>query len=206
MNVSTEFLSTRAPTPGDAEAVAGLLNLCAVAERGTWLMTVEQVRVAWTSSGFQPATDAWLLATPAGAVVGYVELWQRGDTAYSRACVHPEYVGRGLGTALVHWAEDRARQSRLIRTLRVGVAAGNAAARRLLHREGYSPAGRFWLAEGAFGRVSCLPEWLDSLDSLAIRPGLDDDRLGVRFDVFEKVLQSGLRGRAARQAQWSAGW
>ena len=66
--------------------------------------------------------------------------WMHAD-----ASVHPDYLGRGIGTQLVHWQADCARRihehyfpGRPLE-LETRVAEGNEAARELLANEGYAP-------------------------------------------------------------------
>jgi mycothiol synthase len=58
--------------------------------------------------------DQWLVAEVEGQVVGYSQLewWPEGDGTWvylTLGWVLPDWRGKGIGTAMLHWAEDRSR-------------------------------------------------------------------------------------------------
>jgi mycothiol synthase len=69
------------------------------------------IRNEWASPNFDPAEDIRLVFSPNGQMAGYIEVWTTVKPA-----VHPWVWGRvdpdcedlGIGTWLVHWAEQRA--------------------------------------------------------------------------------------------------
>jgi len=59
--------------------------------------------------------DQWLVAQIDGGVVGYsqIECWPESDGTWvylTLGWVLPEWRGQGIGTAMLHWAEDRIRR------------------------------------------------------------------------------------------------
>jgi mycothiol synthase len=98
----------------DCAQVVDLLNACAQALSGTNEFSVDQLHSEWTQPGFDLAASSLAVLTVEGRLVGYADLWDMDDPpvkpfAFGR--VHPEYQGQGIGTALMIWAEARARQA-----------------------------------------------------------------------------------------------
>jgi GNAT superfamily N-acetyltransferase len=151
MAVLLKNLLARAPKIEDLVAVKELVAACDVAEYGLVGSTMEDLTSNWQKSEFNLATDAWVIVTNKGQLVGFACVWHRDyEQIYTFVCVHPEYRGRGIGTLLLRLAEERARQyarnacsgSRV--TLNGTVSRVNEEAKRLFEREGYTPARQFW--------------------------------------------------------------
>lgn len=71
-----------------------------------------EIRKYWQSSSFNPALDIRLIFDQREHLIGYIEVWTSNTSAGSSwlwGCVHPDYQGRGIGTALLGWAEARLR-------------------------------------------------------------------------------------------------
>jgi mycothiol synthase len=116
----TDYLSTnsnfslRPATMADCAQVVDLLNACAQVLIGANEFSVELLHSEWTQPGFDLATSSLAAFTTEGRLVGYADLWDMDEPpvkpfAFGR--VHPEYEGQGIGTALMVWAEARARQA-----------------------------------------------------------------------------------------------
>jgi GNAT superfamily N-acetyltransferase len=81
---------------------------------GTDEAPLDVIRNEWVSPGFDPGKSIRLVFTPQGQAIGYAEVW---DTANPPVhpwvwwCVHPEYLGNGVGPYLLNWAEERAQQA-----------------------------------------------------------------------------------------------
>lgn len=88
-----------------------------------------------------PGKELWVVEE-GGGVAGFVLLDLRGPlSGYLQSiCVRPDQRGRGLGTALIRWMEDRVfRESP---NVFLCVSSFNAGARRLYERLGYEMVGR----------------------------------------------------------------
>ena len=96
----------------DYPAVADLVATCHLHDDMDWLPTPEDFAHEWrTTPGFEPARDA-LVAESAGAAVGLVAVdWRvrAGKVVHHvEIWVRPDVRRRGLGQALLAWAEARA--------------------------------------------------------------------------------------------------
>jgi ribosomal protein S18 acetylase RimI-like enzyme len=79
------------------------------------LPTDEEIRTAITQAATAQQLDHWLVAEVNGQVVGYgvIESWHEEDGRWVyliHGWVLPEWRGRGLGTAMLHWGENKARR------------------------------------------------------------------------------------------------
>ena len=151
MAVLLKNLLARAPKTEDLEAISELVIVCDTAEFGIADSTMEDLLSNWQQSGFNLATDAWVIVTTKGQLVGFACVWHRDhEQIYTLICVHPEYRNRGIGTLLLRLVEERARLHVLHAppgarvTLSSTVSSGNEQAKRLFEREGYIPVRQFW--------------------------------------------------------------
>ena len=123
-----------------------------------------------------------------------------------RVRVHPDFLGRGIGTLLLRLAEHRARQyvkqapSGLRVVLHSAVSAINQEAKELLEQEGYTPVSRFWRmmidadesADGSYQQGKLKFDLFLEAQQLA---GIaqEQQRTGIyvarQYDVFEKGLR-----------------
>ncbi len=151
MIVRLHNLAARAPRMTDLDTVTGLLIACDSMESYIAEPTAEDVCRVWESPDFCMETDAWVIVTNQGRLVGYADVRREGEEQIvSLIRVHPEYRGRGMGTLLIWLTEDRARQMLRLQekewrvVLSVTVSDMDQGARHLLEREGYSLTRHFW--------------------------------------------------------------
>ena len=151
MAVLLTNLVARSPKMNDLEAIAELVVSCEIAEHGTSDYTLEDLQSEWQRTSFNLETDAWVILTTKGQLVGYASVsYIEYEQIYMFTRVHPEYRGRGIGTLLVRLSEERARLhtrqappgTRI--TLNSVVSSVNEVARQLLEKEGYTLARKFW--------------------------------------------------------------
>jgi mycothiol synthase len=103
--------------PAEMDDLPDVLEL--VNRHSRHLVGVDKYRVQdfqkeWESAGFDLARDTRLVFAPDGTLIGYGEVWDLEEPLVVIYCwgrVHPAWMGRGIGSALLQWAEERARQS-----------------------------------------------------------------------------------------------
>jgi mycothiol synthase len=80
---------------------------------GAPMYSLERYEQEWRYPGFDLETDTRLVLAPDGKPVGCVEVWTLLDPPvhpWIWARVHPEWRGRGIGTAMMAWSLTRARK------------------------------------------------------------------------------------------------
>lgn len=95
----------------------------------------------WRNPRVDLTTDTLLVQDPSGEVVAYADVNDLDDPQISSiwAPVHPAHLGRGIGTAVLGWAEARARRARRP-TWHVHSSGADRAAHELLTVHGYEVA------------------------------------------------------------------
>lgn len=160
--------TVRPATIDDIEQAVALFNLCTQETQGTNGTDIDHVRTEWGTPNFDLESDTRLVFTPEGTLVGYVEFWDTQEPHVKLHCwgrVHPEHRGKGLGTALLQWAEARAHET-LDRapdgarvTLTQYASDKETYGRRLLEDHGYSVIRHFYRMRVDFDEEIPEPEW-----------------------------------------------
>ena len=107
-------LIMRAPTLDDADAQLELVRQADIERYGISNVTHEEIVSDWTSPGYDMTNSTRAVFNEQGEIVGYVEIWDTHSVPvrpYMWAYTVPAYRGRGIGTALFRWGEERARQA-----------------------------------------------------------------------------------------------
>jgi mycothiol synthase len=199
-------LSVRAPSAGDAESVAELIETCDVAEHGEPDQTLEDLRADWENPELNLETDAWVVVTPGEQIVGYAVMFNKENVRlHVIAYVHPGYCGRGIGTYLARTGEARARRqvaeappgARV--NLFNSIGAGNRAAREILEREGYTVARHFWRMQIEMNGAPPVAEWPDGISIRTFVPGQDDR---ATFEAIEEAFKDHWGYIPARFKTW----
>lgn len=122
----------RAPTLQDAEAVLAVSVACDIAERGRPDYTLADLLDEWRAGDVVLARDALVAQDGDGQIVAYAIVRRFGAIAM----VTPGHEGRGIGTHLLAWTQERDRAQGRPRH-RQWVSANNARAAALLREAGY---------------------------------------------------------------------
>ncbi|MBC7220387.1 GNAT family N-acetyltransferase [Candidatus Bipolaricaulota bacterium] len=165
----------------DVEAAVELFNACSQHMFRRNQSTVNEVRTEWGTPGFDLEADTQLVFH-GDRLVGYVECWNP-TAPYVRPMfwgrVHPTHRGRGVGSALVNWAEERAQRSLALAppeaqvTLGQGVWEQDQAAHALLLAHGYTVARRFFRMKTAFNGAIPEPAWPEGITVRTFDPERD---------------------------------
>ena len=108
-----EGYTSRPPTLDDVPAAVDLFNRCSLEMIGSKAAKVRTTQNEWVTPGLNPETDQRLVFSPDGELAGYIELWAIHDIPvypFIFGRVNPDHTDLGIGTALLTWAEERARQ------------------------------------------------------------------------------------------------
>lgn len=151
-----EQLTLRSATPDDAEAIAELARASETAVRGLSSIDVGDVRDWWRIGETTTVADG-------SRIVGAITIFRHADAPNSWGDVHPEHTGRGIGSALLQFAESRVREQGA-RAIRSDVFADDETACALLERRGYREIRRYYEMRVELGEEPPpAPEWPEGL-------------------------------------------
>jgi ribosomal protein S18 acetylase RimI-like enzyme len=150
MAVLLKNLIARSPQTDDLAVLSELVALCESSEESTVGSSLEDLLSQWQRPDFHLASDAWVIVTTRGQIVGFACVWHEDQAEIlTFICVHPEHRNRGIGTLLLRMVELKARESlrlapsgaRVI--LRGLIGKANKGAQSLFEREGFQPGRQF---------------------------------------------------------------
>ncbi len=109
-----EGYTLRGATLNDLPEAVEMFNACSRQLTGTDEVTLENYQLEWEIPALNLPEDVKVVIAPDGKLVGCQELWDLFDphtrvSTWGR--VHPDHQGRGIATALLRQAEERARQA-----------------------------------------------------------------------------------------------
>jgi mycothiol synthase len=149
-------LSLRPVQWSDLEAVTQLIyDVCEADGDAAVAVTVDELKHEWETPGFVLEKDAYLVQTSDGRIVGFEEFNNGHEHAilHTDGYVHPDFKGRGIGTALLRMIEQRAREEMKLAELDVRVALRSLTdihdetGLALYRNEGYQPLRYHWRME-----------------------------------------------------------
>jgi ribosomal protein S18 acetylase RimI-like enzyme len=135
-----EGLTSRAATRDDVPAITGLIAACELANDGSAEIDPSDVAQAFERAG--PGYAGPIVVLDGVRIVAWAVV--HGERV--EIDVHPAWRGRGIGTALLRWAEGRVTVAGLSR-IRQTVTDNDRAAIELLGTLGYERAHTSWLLE-----------------------------------------------------------
>ena len=175
--------TSRPATLEDAAGVAELMNAC---DRN-YLEdpdTVDARDVAdWWSRG-ELERDTALVHDPGGrlAASGMLEEKEAGVLGVD-VFVHPDFLGRGLGTLMLGWLEEEGR-SRALERLRTAALAADPAAQPLIEGRGFSAVRHFYRMLIDLDAPPPEPVWPEGFTVSAFQPGEE----GILHAVTEEAF------------------
>jgi mycothiol synthase len=147
-------VKVRPPTEADASAAAELVRAFETHLVGTAEMQTADLLDEWRELDL--TSQAWLVELD-GRLAGYAALHTKRHT-FVDGYVHPEALGRGVGSRLVELAEAEALR-RGIGRLRNGVLTADDPARELLAGRGYELVRHFYRMMIELDGPPAAPEW-----------------------------------------------
>lgn len=201
-------LIERAPQMSDLQSVTALMSACERVDAGVTDPAAEEILRIWQKPGFDLHTDAWVIVTRTGQIIGYADVRQTGNGQLSLCLrVHPDYRCRGIGTLLLWLAEERARHlasnscSETAVWLSITVSRLNRIACHFFESEGYLLARRFWRlfveeegsgdARGQRDVSMDLPIDAYNLMEADLLPRRTGIYVARQYVVYHKVLRAG---------------
>src|SRR5919198_262369 len=196
----------RPARPDDAEAVLQIVP----PESGFGL---DDIRNEWRRTDLERDTWAW---EHDGRLLAFGILRSRGEELSVNGFVHPDFRGRGLGTAILQATEARACE-RGGRKLDNGILAADRAAAALLEANGYRDVAHYYVMTIELEEPPPEPEWPEGL---VPRPferehahafwAADDEAFQDEEDYesqpFEEFVRRRLESPRFNAQLWTAVW
>jgi mycothiol synthase len=204
-DVPTPLITLRGVTKDDLDRVYELVAASDMREFGEIDMPKEEFAADWEETDH--ANDLQKAVLPDGQVVGYASC--TGEGAFlgidAEGYVHPDYEGRGIGTALIRWTEQRAAQfvalapegARVM--LQNPTNAYNEEATALLTGLGYNLGRQFWRMQIVF---SGRPRIGEEPVGISIRAARDDDDERLIWRTTEAAFANHWGYRPRIFEQW----
>ncbi len=180
--------TSRPATAEDLDAVVEVFKACDRADVGFEDPVREHIEDDWRRTTCDLALDSLLVFAADGELAAYGSVEGLFPQAYQESFgrVHPDHRGRGLGEALVGWAEARAgERSPGVPTFRNSVPSEDPVAHDLLEFLGYAMVRTFWHMERD---LAAAMEPVDDPPGVHLRPY--DHATDVRslYDAFEEAF------------------
>jgi ribosomal protein S18 acetylase RimI-like enzyme len=163
-----EGVSWRPLTAADTEAIYQLEAAGELFADGEVEIALADVKADWSRPDFDPMTMS-LGAFAGPRLIAYAQVMQ----GRAEALVHPEYRGRGLGTALARWTWEVARSEGRDRVGQT-ISANERSAAELFEALGYIPGFTAWILRIHLTRPLAVPSLPEGYRFRPYRRGEDD--------------------------------
>ncbi len=220
-------LSLRAVQWADLNAVAQLIyDVCEADGDTTVAVTPEELAHEWQNPDFKLETDAFLIETKDGRVVGFEEFGNERDhyQLHADGYVHPDFKGLGVGTSLLRAVEGRAREEIKFAEADVRVFLRSSLDSKdeqglSLHRnEGYAPIRYHWRMEIKLDAAPAAVVWPQGIElrpfiqteySVAVWQAQNEafrDHWGSRDTTLEEWIHSRIDDPEYNPELWMVAW
>jgi GNAT superfamily N-acetyltransferase len=180
---------------GDLDAVAALVSVCERADLDKTLVTKEDIAAEWSQPNFDLGSDAIVLLL-GGSLVAHAETFRtRGEVA-----IHPDVRGRGLGTWILEWIEERGRVKGEAKS-RQTILDRNLGAAAMLRSHGYEVGYVSWVLEIELGEEPTPPKPPPGVRLRKFVAGKDDQNL---YRVIEDAFTEWPDREANSFEDWAA--
>ncbi len=167
----------RPGTLDDCQICFDLFNTAAMHVTGELdIADPDVLRNDWNDPKFNMAQSTRLVFAKDGRLAGYIEIWDTGTPPvhpWIWTCIHPDFYGQGIGSALMDWVEVRATQAleRVPAGIRFAPLTGfptqNKRARAIVEARGFKYVRSFYRMEIQFDSP---PETPPAPQGIIIRP------------------------------------
>lgn len=178
----------------DLETVVKLVyDVCVDNGDASNAYSVEELREIWKDPNLILETDTWVVTTDTGRVVGYEEFYNGDAHAYliGDGYVHPDFMGQGIGTAMLRALDKRANEEKekadpeLRVFIRNGMSIGEIVAREMHEAEGYAPVRFSWRMEIDLEEA---PPILTLPDGIELRPFDPEAHAQLVYEAHEEAF------------------
>lgn len=176
--------TARPATLADVPAIHDLVTACERHLYGRAETDRDGIAADLSRPGLDRALDSRLVYGPAGELAGWAWVNRRSEID-----VHPGHRGRGLGGALLDWADARARETGAAQLVQTDVPDQDRAAGALLRSRGYQPTVTEWLLEIAMDTEPLVPDPPAGITVRMFRPGDEHPAHQLTEDAFDDWQQ-----------------
>ena len=211
----------------DVNAVAQLIyDVCEADGDTTVAITPEELKHEWESEDFNLESDAFVVETSDGRIVGFEEFANENAhyKLHADGYVHPNFKGLGIGTSLLRRVEVRAREDMLLAEpdlrvfIRSTIDAKDPSSHDLHKNEGYFPKRYHWRMEINLQEAPPAPVFPAGVE---LRPFVRDDHAvavwqaqnesfrdhwGSRDVTFEEFTHSRFEDPEFDPSLWAIAW
>lgn len=205
-------LTSRPATLDDADAAVDLFNqadreFLSPGSPGNY--DADETRGGWTEPDFDLDSDTLLVFDSIGTLVGYQEAFT--IPPHVRAIVwgrvHPDFRGRGLGSALLTWGEERAREmvDRAPECTAIDAQAwidtANLEATALFENGGFRNSRYFWDMEVELSEEPAPQTWPGNLE---LRPFIREQHHRAAQEAVQDIFRDHWGFADASPDEWFA--
>jgi mycothiol synthase len=184
--------SLRCPTGDDFQYIHALINAYEVSLTGAAETTATDLRMELSTPGFEMTTDSWLVLAPTGQVVGFAKIGHIDHMRiFTTVYVHPEHLGRGIGTRLLEVLEQWALQQVPLAapdvrvTLTAFALKQNSASDHLLLKRGFQMVRGFRRMGINLSDTPPVPQWPEGIVVRTVTP----DMLHAVYEADQAIFR-----------------
>ena len=201
-------LSLRPAQWADVNAVAKLIyDVCEADGDTSVAVSPDELKHEWQNDGFKLETDAFLIETRDGRIVGFEEFGNERDhyQLHADGYVHPDFKGLGIGTSLLRAVEVRAREDMKLADpdsrvfIRSTIDNKDEQGHSLHKTEGYFSIRYHWRMEIKLQEPPTAVTWLDRIE---LRPFVKDEHAIAVWQAQNESFRDHWGSHAVTFEEW----